>query len=193
MSGTKARLWVGFLIGWAAWSATPACAGLIIENNALYYSSGLNSGVDGLSSKLFGSISVGASMAPRFQVGWNINYVNRSDNPGTGAVTLTGTEMGPRFGVFLGKSQSFGLAVAWHAIASATYTPNGAPAESWQGSGFQGELGYAPQITNHLFAGFKLIYDSVTYSKKTDANNLTSSVSYTQSGIIPALYLSWRF
>lgn len=184
------------ILGWGAFiclMATSAQAGLIIENSLLYSSSALTTSSASTSSKLFGNISVGATIPKDYQVGWNVNYLSRSDNPGSGATTLSGTEMGPRFGIFIGKQQTFSVAVVWHAIASATYTASGGSAESLSGSGFQGELGYAPQISNHLFAGFKLIYNSVSYSKKTDSSNLTSSVSYSQSGVLPVLYLSWRF
>ncbi len=178
----------GFVVG-----ISSARAGLIIEDNLLYFNSSLAASGSSSTSRLLGNIAVGATIPAEYQIGWSVNYISRSDGSGGGTSTLSGTEMGPRFGIFLGKQQWFSLAVVWHPLAKATYTPAGGTAQSLSGTGYEAELGFAPQVGKHLFAGMKLVYDHASYSQSTDASSVTSNVSYSLSSFLPTLYLSWRF
>jgi hypothetical protein len=170
-----------------------AHAGLIIENNLAYMSSALTTGSSDSSTKYLGSLAFGATVPSSFQVGWNINLVSHADSTSLGSTSLSGTEMGPRFGWFIGKNQWFSLAASYHPLVSATYTPAGGSAEKWSGSGYELEAGFAPQVGKHLYAGIKILYDHAGYSSRTDSANATSDISYSYNSILPALYLSWRF
>lgn len=202
MKKQRRRSWV-WALSWIAlfgaffiWGFTlgirSARAGLVVDSNLAYYTSALNTGTDATSSRMLGNISVGATFSTRFEVGWSVNYIDRSDNAGLGATTLAGTEMGPRFGMFFGPNDIFNVAFTWLALADATYTPAGSSAYSLQGMGYEAEIGAALPLTRHFRLGMKVLYDAESYSKSTNAANTTSEVSYASSALMPALYLSWR-
>jgi len=174
-------------------AAESAHAGLILDSSLLYYSTTVPGSTTDTVGKTFGGFSVSGTIDKAFHVGWTLDVTNFSDNPGSGATTLSGMEMGPRFGVYFGKSRALELAVAWLASSNGTYAAAGGSAESWSGMGFQGELGYAPEITEIVHVGFKLVYAMNLYSKKTDSANTTSNVSYTRTDILPTLYISLRY
>lgn len=177
----------GFSIG-----INSAQAGLIIDDNLLYFNSGLTTTADESTSNYIGSLAVGATIQPMWTVGWNITYNGRTSGSASGTTSLKGYEMGPRIGVLLGKSQWFNIAFTWNALANATYVgANGN--ESVSGSGFGFEVGCTPQVTEHLYAGVKLLYDHVGYGKSTDSSNTTSTVSYSTNDFLPVLALSWRW
>lgn len=177
----------GFTIGMSS-----AHAGLIIDSNLAYYNTALNTTGSATSTRMMGNISMGATFSTLYEVGWSVNYINRMDNSGSGATTLNGTEMGPRFGLLFGRNQMFNVAVTWLALANSTYMPAGGSALALQGMGYEVEAGAALPLSRHVLLGMKLIYDAETYSKATDSANTTSNVSYASSAFMPALYLSWR-
>lgn len=199
-SGRRGLLWTvswialfGIFFAWGfTLGITSAHAGLIVDSNLAYYSTSLATGSSASSSRLLGNISMGATFSTWYEVGWSVNLIDRSDNAGAGATTLSGSEMGPRLGVLFGNNQMFNLAVTWLALANGTYTPAGGSALSLQGMGYELEAGAALPLSKHFMLGLKLIYDAESYTKATASNNTTSNVSYSSSAFMPALYLSCR-
>ena len=169
-------------------------ANLVLESNLFYYTNALTSTTSDTQSKWLGEVFAGGSIPKYYFMGWNVNLNNRSTSSAAGSTSLTTTEMGPRFGAFFGKGGIYSVALTFNPLVSATFNPpNGGGTEKWQGYGYLIELGFAPQVGKVLYAGVKIIYDVARYSSRTDAGNITSSVSYTQSSIFPSLYLSWRY
>ena len=175
-------------------SAPDAHAGLIIDNNLSYSNASVKSSDTDSSTQIMAVTSVGASFTNNLQVGWSFGYL--SSSMGQGASTtkgLSGTVMGPRFGLFIGKSKNWNLAATWIATGSATYTSTGSTEEKWSGSGYCFEAGYGPEVAKNTTVGIKALYTAVNFSSSTNTSNTTSTVSYTFGGLTPALYLSFRF
>lgn len=168
-------------------------AGLIVDQNLIYFSESLANSDEQQASQMVIGFSVSASISKSFQVGWNTNLISRSRTTSSGTETLSGQEFGPAFAMLLGKGQSILLGYAYHPLVQSTYVSTAGSTESWQGTGYQIEFGFLPQIKENLWAGFKVFYDTATYSKSTNSSNLTSTVSYTHSVLVPVVSLSWRF
>ena len=175
-------------------SAPLAHAGLIIDSNLSYANTSVKSSDTDSSTQIMVVTAIGASFTNNLQVGWSFGYLNSSMGQGASTTkSLSGTLMGPRFGLFIGKSQNWSLAATWLALANSTYTATGATEEKWQGSGYCFEAGYGPEVAKNTTVGIKILYTAVSFSSSTNTSNTTSSVSYSFGGMTPALYLSFRF
>ena len=171
-----------------------AHAELILDSSLSYISDSMKSTTTDSSSKMLGSLAMGATFSKGLSVGWNFGYATFSNVQADSTTKkLGGTLMGPRFGYFFGKGEDLSVAFTWLAIANGTYSATGSSDEKWQGSGYQFELGYAPLALKSARVGVKIIYTALSYSSKTDSANTTSTVSYSAGGITPALAVSMRF
>jgi hypothetical protein len=173
--------------------STPAFADLLFDQELIYFNSALTGSSTDSSALFLGSFSVGATFYKDMVIGWTVNSMSRSSASGGATSSLSGIEMGPRIGVFINKAQTMDLTFTYLPLVNMTHTASDGTTGAWQGTGIQAELGFMPQITNSLFAGFKLMYHSMSFSKSTNSANLTSEVSYSQSNIIPVIAMSWRF
>ena len=136
---------------------------------------------------------MGSTFGNGYFIGWNINYVTRANAINGTTTDLSGYEMGPKIGMFVNKSETLSLALGINPLVKASATLADGSSESWSGFGFQGEIGYAPQISKHTWIGIKLIVDDASFSSSTSSSNATSSIGYSSFTVVPTIYISWRF
>lgn len=168
-------------------------AGLIIENHLYYFKDSWATGASTSAARSFGGLFAGATIPKIYILGWNTNFFSQTTESTAGNEKSTGYEMGPKGGLFIGKAQSFSLSLAIHPLVKATHTDAAGTELKLSGYGFQGELGFSPQIRKKLHAGVKIIYRYNKYTSSTDSGNTTSDVSFSQTSLMPVIYLSWRF
>jgi hypothetical protein len=184
---------ISLFLGIAALAPSSASAGLFIEESFFHdLNSVTSSGADAY-SRIFNSLFAGSTFGKSFFLGWNVNYSTRKNELNGSTSQLSGLEMGPRVGMFVNKSETLSIAVGVNPLVKATSTLTSGAVETWNGLGLQGEVTYAAPVKGSLWIGLKLVYNSVSYSQRTDASNVTSAISYTSSTIIPAAYFSFRF
>lgn len=165
-------------------------AGLIMDNTLFYDTSSATFAQANSTSRLYAGVLLGATIPKAFFIGWNVVYLSRSLNQSS-SDTISGLELGPKFGVYIGKARTFTLSFALHPLVSMTHT-SATGSESLSGLSYLFELGFTPQIGKSLFAGIKLMYHMSSYSSSTVGTTQTS-VSYSQGTFMPAIFLSWRF
>lgn len=170
----------------------PCSAGLLIDNSFIYYSNSFKSTALATHSRIFDNVFIGATFGKPFFIGWNLNYLSSSDVSPSGTQKLSGLEMGPKLGLFLGKARVFNFALGIHPLVTLTHTPESGSVEKLRGTGVSAELGFTPQIAKGIWAGLKLLYRMTSIGERIDANNVTSNVSYSRTEILPTLYLSFR-
>ncbi len=149
-----------------------------------------NTSATNSTSRLYGGILLGATIPKVFFIGWNIVYLSRQVTAGS-ADTIAGLELGPKFGIYIGKNRHFTFAVALHPLVSITHT-SATTTEELSGISYLFELGFTPQIGKSLYAGIKILYHLSSYGTAT-VGTTQSDVSYSHSTLMPAIYLSWRF
>lgn len=179
----------------ALWGANPfqrAEAGLVFDQSGIYFLSSLDATAASSGGLLFGHAMLGATIPKIWFIGWSVNYFTRTVEFSGASDSLNVLELGPKFGLYIGKSRAWSLAATINPFVNATYTPSGGSAQSLGGLSFSGELSFAPQVAKNLYAGFKVIYHYSSYSEST-VGSTTTSVSYSLSTLLPMIHLSWRF
>lgn len=190
----KRRFYLGMLVVLFAGGISPARAGLYLENNFFYFNNSIVSGASEAGSHLYESLFVGATFGKSFFIGWDLNFILRSRQITTATSSMSGLEMGPKFGTFIGKSQSLGLALAVHPLSNMAYTPAGGTSPlGLSGIAFQLEGGFTPQIGKNSFIGFKLLYNYAYFYRSTDASNVTSNVAFTHGTFLPTISIGLRY
>ncbi len=139
------------------------------------------------------SVFIGASIPKLWFIGWKSTLFADSTKDSAGEAKVSGLEMGPRAGVFLGKSRWWSFTTTYLPVHTAKHTSSAGVESKLSGSGFEFELTFAPEVFKNLSPGVSLLYHLGSYSSSTDSANTTSNVSYSRSGITPSIYLHWVF
>jgi hypothetical protein len=173
--------------------APSARAGLIIDNHLFYASSAMKTTDNETNSRYTTSVFIGASIPKLWFIGWKSTLFADSTKDSAGEAKVSGLEMGPRAGVFLGKSRWWSFTTTYLPVHTAKHTSSAGVESKLSGSGFEFELTFAPEVFKNLSPGVSLLYHLGSYSSSTDSANTTSNVSYSRSGITPSIYLHWVF
>ena len=173
--------------------SSTARAGLIIDQNLFYFSNSVKTGGTDSYQQGHASISIGASIPKIYFLGWKSTYFSESQTSPPGTMTAHGLEMGPRFGVFIGKARNFSFSTTYLPVNTANYKSPAGVSSTLSGTAFQFELAFAPEISKYLNPGFSLLYHLGSYSTSTDSSNTSSTVSYSRNGFRPSVYLHWKF
>lgn len=169
-----------------------AQAGLYFDQSLGYYTNSISTSGSDSMSHYHASFALSSRMSKDFFLGWKTTYYNESQASATGTAKMNGLELGPRLGMFFGKSHWMSFNIAYLPLHSATYTSATGVASKMSGSGYDFELAFHPDAFRSLSPGFSLMYHMGTYSSSTDASNLTTTVSYKRNGFYPSLYLHWK-
>ncbi len=126
--------------------------------------------------------------AKRVFLGWSLSGLSTSDATSS-TETFSTSDMGPKVLFVLDKNQTWTLGIAYNLVATASYS-SGSTSEKWKGTSLHADLSVMPEISEGLYAGFKLNYYSMTYTQAT-VGTTTSDVSYSRSQIFPTLAIRW--
>lgn len=128
-----------------------------------------------------------------FIVGWNYDGMSFTDNDGTGATTLTITDMGPKFVYYVDKDRTWVLGFTYNLITKGAYTPNGGTQTELRGSSMRFEAGYTPMMWENVFIGAKIVYYKATFAEEITNETSLEQVSYGRTAIYPAFALTVRW
>lgn len=147
-------------------------------------------------SKMYYGLFLGASLDGKqtFYFGQNIMMHTR-EIKGAGASqasTLSVTELGPRFTLFMGDTQSWALSVAWHPYAKGERQRSG-QTEEISGWAYLASFGYTLKLSRAFALGANITYHALNISKSVDSGNTESEVSHSYTNIIPMIVISFRF
>lgn len=147
-------------------------------------------------SKTYYGVYLGASLDGKqaFYFGQNLMMHSRSLK-GSGASqagTLNITELGPRFTIFMGESQSWALSMAWHPYAKGERVRSGST-EKISGWAYLVSFGYQIKLGRGFNLGANMSYHALSISKSTNSSNVESEVSHSYTNIIPMITISFRF
>lgn len=134
-------------------------------------------------------LCVATKLTKGVYVGWNYLSTSATDNPGTTAETVSGTQMGLKFFYFFGRSQMWRLGLAYNLVASANYNVTGAV---WKGTGILADLGAAIPVTDSGSFVLRLNYSSSTYVDEYIGVAYTQ-VTNTRVYIYPSVGYQWEF
>jgi hypothetical protein len=171
--------------------STPAKAEAQLGLNTFYLSEQTTAATTTTATKTIWVFDILFSPAgvKRLLFGWDVLGLSVSDTSTT-TTTFATSDMGPKVLWYFTKSENWSLGLSYHLIANAKYNPG--TAETWTGTSLFIELGYLPNITENISAGFKLNYYSGTFPKQT-VGTTTSDVSYKRSLIYPSVGLAYHF
>ncbi len=164
-----------------------------LDLNTFYFSDSFNNGTTNAANKMIWSAALllDTSKSKRLYVGWNIVSASATDS-GSTTTTFSSTDMGPKILWVPSKNGNLTVEASYNLIVKGAYSSGGAAtASQWSGSSIYASLGYLPEISESLYAGVKLNYYSVAYSKEIVSTTITD-VSYSRRWIFPSICLQWR-
>jgi len=170
-----------------------ADAGLLLDQSMVYFSNAITTSGANSSTHYHASFSLSSPVTKEIFMGWKSTFYGETQVDSSGTMKMTGLELGPRFGYYLGKSKWMSLSVAYLPLHSGTHTSSAGVQTKMSGSGFDFEYAIHPEVFSNLSPGFSLIYHMGTYTSATDASNTTSTVTYSRKGFYPSFYLHWKF
>lgn len=165
-------------------------AGIMIDESFSYMSSSGNNNIK--DTKMFNSIVLGAPVGNRFYIAWNLLTTSRADEVAGATSKETSLEMGPKVGLYVDKGQKFCISLALNPYVKGSQSIQGASAAALTGFSYMLDLGYILNISKSFWIGPKIIYHGVSYSK-SEVSNVTSTISYSRSTILPMISIQARF
>ncbi len=137
-----------------------------------------------------GAVNLNLNKKGTLTIGWAYTMINDVATASSTA-TFTTADMGPRFGWFLNKEKTWGLGLAYNIISNATYDGSGT-AVKWRGTSLKTDFGYAPEISENMYCGFRINYYSGSWIEQLVGSSTYSTVSYTRTWMYPSLYFRWE-
>lgn len=176
-------------------SASPAMAAFNIELYGNYTSDTDNVDNEAYSKSYYG-IFLGASLDSKqvLYFGQSVMLHTRSikGSSSTNAGSISVTELGPRFTLFFGDTQSWALTVVWNPYAKGTRQRAGST-EDISGWSYLASFGYQLKLSKGFALGANVSYHALNISTSTDTANLESEVSHSYTSIIPMITISFKF
>lgn len=144
-------------------------------------------------SRLGNLLFIGANVdiAQRWVLGWNFYLWSRDTQSSGTTESVSLTELGPRFLIFINEDRNFYFSAAYHPYVRGTLTKNSTE-EEVSGSGYIVTLGYQFKASKTIYFGASLNYQSTTLDTST-VSNVETDVSYAYTKILPMIELSIRF
>ncbi len=175
--------------------ATIANAGIYAELNGLYGSDTFTTTTNASYSKTYYALDIHANLEnkARFYGGFHVDQVNFTEQPNSSTTTtMSSLNMGPMFMWVMDHKKTYSLAAGYNLLANGSLTTTGSNSTTLSGSGLWGSFGVMPEISDNLYIGFRLTYQSFTFNKAT-TGGATTDVSYARSLIFPTFALAWRY
>ena len=180
------KYWLGLPLFLLLLATQPARAGVMLDASAFMYFSSKSVASE---SRMFNELFIGAPIGNSFFVGWNILLNSRNDKDGS-TTKESALELGPKIGVILGKRRAFNMALVFNPYLAASQTTDAK--YSLSGLSYMFEVAYTVEVTSKFFLGPKLVFHGVSYSKR-ELNNVTESMSYSRTTILPMVCAQLRF
>lgn len=167
----------------------------VFDINVFYLTDAMTHSTESAFARTFYDIMVGFPVTRKksFIVGWNYSIMSYSDDTGSGATTLSISDMGPKFAWYFDKERTWVIAGTYNLITKGTYGPAGGTSTELRGTSLRVEAGYTPQMWTNVFIGAKLIYYKATFNEEITANTALEQVSYGRTSIYPALSMTIRW
>ncbi len=163
----------------------------VFDLNLFYDSGALTTASAANDNKMFieGAAMFDVMKNPRLVVGWSYGMFSTTDADSNAIST---SDMGPRLGWFIDRTQWWSLFLTYNLLASAAYSPSGGTAQTWRGTSLKFDVGWSPEVSDNLFIGIRLNYYAATYSESLEGSSNYETISYTRSFIYPSFSLSYR-
>ncbi|MBS1983756.1 MAG: hypothetical protein JST16_06250 [Bdellovibrionales bacterium] len=174
-----------------------ARAGFLMEGEGTYGLSKLKSSTESSATNAYGGFFAGASVGkkPAYVIGFRFNYLQQafSSLDASSKSSFSAVEWGPQLGIVMGKSQSWYLDASYHPYVRGSVSENGTSLGNVSGWGYQASLAYAPQITESVRLGLKLVYHAANLSSLITPASAEEKVKFSSSEVMPVLFLSMLF